>query len=219
MTNLTPDIEKKIYEIVFRFTESTIGDECPKYLCYCTCLPLSLFLKINDINCSLTSGHYNNNGIQTPHSWLTLNDYHNVIIDPTIQQFKSNVDPIFIGLLNPAEYTIDAKFSNQSSYNDFKIWAEPLLNRKRTFPKTKDFEERLLLFNLKFATILYNEILLKSIEIDVLKENALHKLYYLTILTFIRLNTKNTNDYFQNLQAKLPLGYGDLIRKANTANC
>jgi len=86
MQSITEEIKENLKATVARFTEPTIGDESPKNLCFCTCFPLLLFLKTNNINCSLTGGDYN--GIR--HFWLTVNGYDNVIIDPTIRQFKTH---------------------------------------------------------------------------------------------------------------------------------
>lgn len=201
MQSITDDIKENLRKIVALFTEPTIGEECPKHLCFCTCFPLMLFLKINEINCSLTGGHYN--GIR--HFWLTVIEYENVIIYPTIRQFKPLVNSIYIGPLTN-EYTPDNASFNETFFWAYKFWAEPLLDRPRTHQeKPKWFEERTNFYNVKFAMILNHEISEK--KLNNFADNRLCKLYFRTILKFLKIKKQNDQNYIRNLQATLPQNF------------
>ena len=197
------------------FTVPSIGNECPKNLCFSTCYPLLLFLKINNINCSLAGGDYN--GIR--HFWLTVNGYENIIIDPTINQFKPLVDPIYIGSLT-SEYTPDTTSFNETFSWAFKFWAEPILDRRRSHQeKPKWIDERTNFYNVKFAMQLNQEISQKNPEIITLHHNRLCKLYFRTILKFLKVKTQKDQDYIRNLRATLPQSFENLLNQTNTANC
>lgn len=214
MKIMSKDTIENIRKTVALFTEPTIGDECPKNLCFSICFPLMLFLKINDINCSLTGGEYN--GIR--HFWLTVNDYDNIIIDPTIKQFKPLADPIYIGSPT-SEYTPDTTSFNETFYWAFKFWAEPILNRPRTHQeKPKWVEERTNFYNVKFAMILNQEISRKTPEKINMHHNRLCKLYFRTILKFLILKTKKDQDYIRNLRSTLPQCFDKLLNQTNTTN-
>jgi hypothetical protein len=72
-----------------------------------------LFLKINGINCSLTGGSLN----EIQHFWITVNEFDNIIIDPTIRHFKPLDDSIYIGQLT-REYSPD-----DASFKEIFYWA------------------------------------------------------------------------------------------------
>lgn len=208
---MTKNTIENIRKKVALFTEPTIGDECPKHLCFSTCFPLMLFLKINDVNCSLTGGSCM--GIR--HFWVTLNEYDNVIIDPTIKQFKPLADPIYIGSLT-SEYKSDTVSFNETFYWAFKFWAEPLLDRPRSHEeKPKGVEERTNFYNVKFATILNQEISRKNPAKIALLHNRLCKLYFRTILKFLKLKTEKDQDYIRNLRATLPQCIDELLNQTH----
>jgi hypothetical protein len=215
MQNMTEDSKENIRKKVALFTEPTIGDECPKNLCFCACFPLQLFLKINNIHCSLTGGDYNG----TRHFWLTVNGYENIIIDPTIRQFKSQVETIYIGSMT-SEYTPDTSSFNETFSWAFKFWAEPILDRPRSHQEKPIWlEERTNFYNIKFAMILNQEISQKNPETITMHHNRLCKLYFGTILKFLKLKTQNDQDYIRNLRATLPQSFENLLNQTNTGNC
>ena len=215
MQSMTEEIKENLRATVARFTVPTIGEECPKNLCFCTCFPLMLFLKINDINCSLTGGDFNG----TRHFWITINEYENVIIDPTIQQFKPLVDSIYIGPLTK-EYTQDNAPFKETFLWAFKFWVEPILDRPRSHQeKPRWVEERTNFFNVKFAMILNQEISQKKSETVIFHQNRLCKLYFRTILKFLIVKIQKDQDYIRNLQVVLPQAFEKLLNQAKTANC
>ncbi len=215
MQSITEEIKENLKATVARFTEPTIGEECPKNLCFCACFPLLLFLKINDMHCSLTGGDYN--GIR--HFWLTVNGYENIIIDPTIRQFKPQVEPIYIGSMT-SEYTPDTTSFNETFSWAFKFWAEPILDRPRSHRvKPKWVEERTNFYNVKFAMILNQEISQKKSETITMFHNRLYKLYFGTILKFLKYKTQNDQDYIRNLRATLPQNFENLLNQTNTDYC
>ncbi len=212
---MTKNTIENIRKKVALFTEPTIGDECPKHLCFSTCFPLMLFLKINDVNCSLTGGSCM--GIR--HFWVTLNEYDNVIIDPTIKQFNPLADPVYIGGLTN-DYTPDDVLFNETFYWAFKFWAEPLLDRPRSHQeKPKWVEERTNFYNVKFATILYQEIARKPPEKITIHHNRLCKLYFRTIFKFLKLKTEKDQDYIRNLKATLPQSFDELLNQTTKTTC
>ncbi len=212
---MTEEIKENLRATVARFTVPTIGEECPKNLCFCTCFPLMLFLKINDVNCSLTGGDFNG----TRHFWITINEYENVIIDPTIQQFKPLVDSIYIGPLTK-EYTQDNAPFMETFLWAFKFWVEPILDRPRSHQeKPRWVEERTNFFNVKFAMILNQEISQKKSETVIFHHNRLCKLYFRTILKFLIVKIQKDQDYIRNLQVVLPQAFEKLLNQAKTANC
>ena len=214
MQSITEEIKENLKATVARFTEPTIGEECPKNLCFCACFPLQLFLKINNIHCSLTGGDYN--GIR--HFWLTVNGYDNVIIDPTIRQFKPQAEPIYIGSMT-SEYSPDTTSFNETFSWAFKFWAEPILDRLRSHQeKPKWVEERTNFYNLKFAMMLHQEISQKKSETITMRHNRLCKLYFGTILKFLKAKTQKDQDYIRNLRATLPQSFENLLNQTNTAN-
>ena len=215
MQSMTEEIKENLRATVARFTVPTIGEECPKNLCFCTCFPIMLFLKINDINCSLTGGDFNG----TRHFWITINEYENVIIDPTIQQFKPLVDSIYIGPLTK-EYTQDNAPFKETFLWAFKFWVEPILDRPRSHQeKPRWVEERTNFFNVKFAMILNQEISQKKSETVIFHHNRLCKLYFRTILKFLIVKIQKDQDYIRNLQVVLPQAFEKLLNQAKTTNC
>jgi len=214
MQSITEEIKENLKATVARFTEPTIGEECPKNLCFCACFPLSLFLKINNIHCSLTGGDYN--GIR--HFWLTVDGYDNVIIDPTIRQFKPQAEPIYIGSMT-SEYSPDTTSFNETFSWAFKFWAEPILDRPRSHQeKPKWVEERTNFYNVKFAMMLNQEISQKNPETITMRHNRLCKLYFGTILKFLKAKTQDNQDYIRNLRETLPQSFESLVKQTNTAN-
>jgi hypothetical protein len=213
MESITEEIKENLKATVARFTEPTIGVECPKNLCFCACFPLLLFLKINDIHCSLIGGDYN--GIR--HFWLTVNGYENIIIDPTIRQFKPQVEPIYVGTMT-SEYTPDTTSFNETFSWAFKFWAEPILDRTRSHQEKPIWiEERTNFYNVKFAMILNQEISQKNSEKITMYHKRLCKLYFRTILKFLRFKTQNDQDYIRNLRATLPQNFENLLNQINAA--
>ena len=162
----------------------------------------------------MTGGDYN--GIR--HFWLTVNGYDNVIIDPTIRQFKPQVKPIYIGSMT-SEYTPDTTSFNETFSWAFKFWAEPILDRPRSHQeKPKWVEERTNFFNVKFAMMLHQEISQKNPETITMHHNRLCKLYFGTILKFLKAKTQKDQDFIRNLRETLPQSFENLLNQTNTAN-
>ena len=162
----------------------------------------------------MTGADYN--GIR--HFWLTVNGYENIIIDPTIRQFKPQVEPIYIGSLT-SEYTADTTSFIETFSWAFKFWAEPILDRPRSHQeKPKWVEERTNFYNVKFAMILNQEIAQKAPEKINMHHNRLCKLYFRTILKFLILKTKKDQDYIRNLRATLPQCFDKLLNQTIATN-
>lgn len=215
MQGITEEIKENLRKTVALFTEPTIGNENPKNLCFSACFPLLLFLKLNDINCSLTGGNFN--GIR--HFWITVDEYNNVIIDPTIRQFKPLYNSIYIGPLTK-DYSSDNASFNQTFYWAFKFWAEPILDRPRSHQeKPKWIDERTNFFNIKFAMILNQEVSKRKSEKFVIQHNRLCKLYFRTIFKFLNVKIQKDPNYIRNLQATLPQALKELISQVKTFNC
>jgi hypothetical protein len=95
-----------------------------------------------------------------------------------------------------------------------------MLDRPRSHQeKPKWVEERTNFYNLKFAMILNQEISQKNPETIAMYQNRLCKLYFRTILKFLKLKTQNDKDYIRNLRATLPQSFENLLNLTNTTNC
>jgi hypothetical protein len=66
--------------------------------------------------------------------------------------------------------------------------------------------------------ILNQEISQKNTETISLYHNRLCKLYFTTILKFLKLKAQNDHDYIRNLRATLPQSFENLLNKTNTPN-
>ena len=67
--------------------------------------------------------------------------------------------------------------------------------------------------------ILNQEISQKKSEIITMYHNRLCKLYFRTILKFLKFKIQNDQDYIRNLRATLPQSFDNLLNQTNTANC
>ena len=210
MQSITEEIKQNLRATVARFIELTIGEEDPKNLCFCACFPIMLFLKINGINCSLTGGSVND----IRHFGITVNEFDNIIIDPTIRHFKPLDDSIYIGPLT-REYSPDDASFDETFYWAFKFWVEPILYRPRSHQeKPKWVDERSNFFNVKFAMIRNQEIAQKKSESVNFQNKRLCKLYSATIFKFLNVKIQKDQDYLRNLQATLPQAFNELLNKA-----
>lgn len=199
---------RNIRKVVERFTNPTIGDEIPNHLCFCTCFPLLIYLQLNNIRTSLVAGNYEN----IRHFWLKLDEYPNIIIDPTVRQFDFTLDKIYIGPLLTEKYTADNATFRESFFWAFKFWAEPLLDRLRTHSHKVDDEERTNKFNIKFALILNNEIAAKHLNNDLTKQGRFCRLYFAVLYKHLRLKIKQNTNYLQSFNSFT--GLEKLLEKA-----
>lgn len=107
------DVIQKAKTITKLFTSEILANQDPKGKCFTTCYPLSFLLEINDIDASIKMGLFSG----SIHYWLKV-DGTEIIIDPTIRQFKQNTPDTFIGIDKNREYEELENFN----LNDAIFW-------------------------------------------------------------------------------------------------
>ncbi|MGV7105136.1 hypothetical protein [Flavobacterium sp. U410] len=114
--------------------------------CFTICYPLSLYTNYKGFKNSLSAGQYDGK----PHYWINLDNYNNVIIDPTVTQFEQYLgnDKIYIGKK-------DCNYYQVYDYLDIRI------NQARDAWKEKLYDNKnieLLQINFKIALKIFTEI-------------------------------------------------------------
>jgi hypothetical protein len=195
------------------FISESIRHENPAGLCFGTSFPLLIYLATKQIKSSLIKGGVPqpkaDGTIQNvPHYWLQI-DSEDIILDPTIQQFK-NPDPIYIGKLQDNEITKKYIPNNLKCdswfHEDFDGWKKPY--EDSTFPLDGPFEKRSITYTIKLATILHAEIKkLNSVDESI---NRLFGLYFRPIYFFLyHWHTEVIN--FKITKENLPTGFDSLL--------
>lgn len=148
MLQLTKGSELRIEKLVKEFTKEVLADQNPKSMCLTICLPLHIHLINNGFINSLCGGLYQD----TPHYWLSLEDYEDTIVDPTIRQFNNNAPSIFIGQ-KPKDYPDGYKYKFADIY---PCWLKGLCGERSNLSEVVS-TECLLSINLKALSILIME--------------------------------------------------------------
>ena len=138
-------VHKKLTE---DFISESIKTEDPAGLCFATSFPLLIYLATKQIKSRLKTGKVPK---EMPHDpnfkvdhYLLQIDSDGTILDPTIQQFNKDVEPIYIGK------PIDSEVTNKYKLCDLPInsWFQQTYDSWRktyddpTFPLTGAFEKR-----------------------------------------------------------------------------
>ena len=207
----------KIKKIVNEFTSQAIGTVNPEGMCFLTCFPISILLDIEQVGNTISCGYAYRNNSLVNHCWITLNN-EGIIIDPTIRQFDSNIESIYIGKINDNEVTkkyVPFNVTYQEWFvNTHKIWAEPLINKQpRTFIREPEFENKMILSNIKTATILYSYILKMESTAQIMSSFKCD-LYYSPIFKFLKDKSESDNNFIFNLKNEMPQAFNLLLSKA-----
>lgn len=208
-----PENEKnRIEELIKNITDKSIGSDNPSGFCFSTSIALSIYLKINNFNASIQAGIYNN----YDHFWLSLDNYPNIIIDPTIKQFDNNQSTIYIGEKDGNRITKDFQLKNYGLIewqNIYGIWREPIIDKSYQVYRTEEFKEKVVINSFVSATIINSEIEQMTEKNDFLK-TYFFKFYFATIYQGLRDKWSKNEKVIKILQNKLPDKFDKLLNKA-----
>lgn len=175
-----------IKEIAEDFVFQTYGNENPDGLCFSLCFPLSVLFTLMDIDHEITFGRSPINHIEVSYFWITL-DKNGTILDPTIRQFNSIDENVYLGSRFDNEttksYQINAGDKDDEFTKTYHSWAELLFQHEHRLPRTQDFEKRLITFNVVTAQVLF-KYLLKYGLLEKLK-TSYYGLSYFRPISFI----------------------------------
>jgi hypothetical protein len=200
----------QIKKLTGDFIPKGIDSEIPAGFCFSTSFPLQIFLATKKIDCQLRRGRapklFPDNVIRkVPHFWLQL-DSEGTMLDATIRQFNGNAERIYIGKLKDNEVT--KKYTMSHLHIDlwfhfaYKTWKESLL------PKG-DYEKKNILYTLKLATNLNNEIKQMPLGDKFIKHPAC-KLFFSPIHNFLVIWNKNKM-LLESVTNELPNNFDDLL--------
>lgn len=175
-----------IKEIAEDFVYQTYGNENPDGFCFSLCFPLSVLFSLMDIDHEIAFGKAQKDHTEISHFWITL-DKNGTILDPTIQQFNSNEAKVYLGSRFDNEktkgYQINAGDIDDEFTKTYHSWAELLFQHEHRLPRTQDFENRLITFNVATAQVLF-KYLLKIGLLEKLK-TSYYGLSYFRPISFI----------------------------------
>ena len=175
-----------IKEIAEDFVFQTYGNENPDGMCFSLCFPLSVLYTLMGFDYKIIFGKSPINHIEVSHYWITL-DKNGTILDPTIRQFNSNEENVYLG--NRFENETTKRYQiNEGNVDDefsqtYHSWAELLFQHEHRMPRTQDFEKRLITFNVATAQVLF-KYLLKYGLLEKLK-TSYYGLSYFRPISFI----------------------------------
>jgi hypothetical protein len=175
-----------IKEIAEDFVFQTYGNENPGGMCFSLCFPLSVLYTLMGFDHKITFGKSPINHTEVSHFWITL-DKNGTILDPTIRQFNSNDENVYLGNRIDNETTkryqiYECNLDDEFSQN-YHSWAELLFQHEHRMPRTQDFEKRLITFNVATAQVLF-KYLLKYGLLEKLK-TSYYGLSYFRPISFI----------------------------------
>lgn len=212
--HLSETERNRIKRLVENITDHFVDYEKPQGFCFLTSYALSIYLKIKQVNCTLTGGKFNGRD----HFWLKLNDYKDIIIDATIKQFEEYEleDPIYIDRKDDNKTT---KQYEEKSYcpNDwihfYGIWREPLLDKFYLIPRSEEFKEKTVINIFVTAAIINSEIEQLEEE-EFIKSYYSYKLYFDPIYQGLRDKWSKNEKIVKYLQNKLPEEFKRILTKA-----
>lgn len=175
------------------FVKKSYGNENPEGYCFSICYSISVLFSLLNIKHEITVGTAKGNNRTSVHFWLTI-DLKGTILDPTIRQFDSKLEPIYLGHINSNtaidEYTNIRTLSGCEFKSAYFFWASPLFQSTDKIPITKELEYKLGLLNIKAAiTNLY--FIEKFGVIEILSKSMYAKKYFEPIVTYIHFLTEN----------------------------
>lgn len=190
----------EIKSIAEEFVGLCLSNEVPNNKCFSTCLPLFLLFRSKGIKINLVQGSYN----EIDHYWLCLNYDNKIIIDPTLNQFESKDELVYIGA--PLKHKPDKVEPKHWFEYSFNRWAEPFYPLTYgKFTRANGFYDILIQYNLKVASILLS-FFEKNNRINFISESEICRNYFYTVCQYVEYkkskcinfnNIMNTN--FKNL--------------------
>lgn len=205
----------KIKQLVEDFTSKTFGAEIPTGLCFSTCFPLSILLDIHQIKNRICCGDYPLNAGLVTHVWLEIDD-EGTILDPTIRQFDATMEATYIGKLSDntvtSKYLSDKRTFQQWFKSSYDVWTEPLIDKRpRIYERPVGFEERMNLFNVKSASVLYNYID-KIPQKELFMQRNKSKDYFYPIIKFLREKSNADENFLDSVSKLMPEEFNLLLR-------
>ncbi len=200
-------------DMINEFTSQTFGTEIPNGLCFSTCFPISILLDIKQIKNAISCGDAPKNNTTVTHVWLTL-DNEGTILDPTIRQFDSTMESIYIGKLEENKVTkkyipINASYQEWfvTTYNN---WAEPLIGKQPRTSREPGFENKMNLINIKTATVLYSYISKMETKNQIMSSFKCYR-YFSPIFKFLKDKSETDNKFILNLKDEMPKNFNLLL--------
>lgn len=138
--------KKKINKLSERFKSYIYCDKIAKGYCFTVCYHLQFHLNINGFNSSIVAGYYDSE----QHYWLKLDDYDEIIVDPTITQFD-NYKEIYKTYIGKSDKHKAYGFQFEIILDARNIWKEKIIEG------ILNNNLHLLIINLKAATKIINE--------------------------------------------------------------
>lgn len=177
-------LRKTVDDFVFK----SVGTDDPNGYSFSICFPLSVLLSLLNIEHEITSGKANRKGVVVHHFWLTL-EKNATIIDPTIRQFKASEKAVYIGKIEGNEttnsYTDRTRIENVSTSPVYYSWSAPLFRKEPRISRSKEFESRTGLLNIRAALTLIDYIRKHDLE-DGFLTSAYAKAYLEPIVSYVR---------------------------------
>jgi hypothetical protein len=169
-------------------------DQIAQGFCFTVCYHLQFHLNVNGFNSSIVAGHYDSEG----HYWLKLDDYNEIIVDPTITQFENykEIDKTYIGKSDKHKAY---DFQCEIILGARNIWKEKIIK------ESLNNNLHLLIINLKAATKIINE---NGAKIPKIKE---YSAYYDDIKQI--LTELENKIHIDKLTSTLPKSFLDIKNK------
>jgi hypothetical protein len=213
--NYTNDEIKKI---ATNFVHTAIKNEIPNGYGFSICFPLSILFSILKINHKIAIGYATMNKMSTSHFWIKL-EMDDLILDPTIRQFDTSKDIIYLGKIMDDEITKQYVESNnigeEEFYEIYESWSAPLYEKEDRILRSKIFEDRMNLINIQIAMSFIECIKEYGLEVQILN-NELLKLYLKPIEYNLRFRLKDgIRNSIHHLNENFHTDLVDMISKYN----
>lgn len=215
-SNISDDERCRIKGLIENITKHYDNFENPSGHCFSLSYALSIYFKIKGINCTVSGGKYDNTNID--HFWLSLNEYHDVIIDATIKQFEPSEDSIYIDTKsrNATTKKYDTKiYSINDWLHIYAIWREPIFDEFYLIPRTQEFKEDCVKKIFIAASIIFSEI--EQMD-DYAKSDFYntyeYKFYFGAIFKGLRDKWSKEDKMVTYLSVKLPNEFKKLLNRS-----
>jgi hypothetical protein len=149
--NLSIDTQQRIEKLVSEFQYATVGKSFDKELNFGILLPLFYFLRMNTIDCHLSSGIIN----QEKHLWIEIKNEPHLVISPYLSAIEKERQ-IYVGPLK-----FDVQISQGCQFNAdfataFIAWRTAIQGTTKTYSVNEDQQMRFKTLNENIASFLKN---------------------------------------------------------------
>jgi len=149
--NLSLNTQQRIEKLVSEFQDATVGKSFDKELNFGILLPLLYFLRMNTIDCHLSSGIIN----QEKQLWIEIKNEPNLVISPYLSAIE-NEPQIYVGPLK-----FDVQISQGCQFNAdfataFIAWRTAIQSTQKTYSTNGDQQMRFKTLNVNIASFLKN---------------------------------------------------------------